>query len=162
MPTYSVTLRLTNRICVAELSSVRCVHITVLDKQQLYWVHVNLPDAVQLHNLGGRKGRYTGVPPWNTHAEAGATTSEIRGAYTQVNTHKNTLRYQCNEDRGVQTQVPLSSLCGRHMSTRYWTHPGPTRILSYLTPHRIYSPAPAPPSIPCVRWVAGHALDHTS
>lgn len=44
-------LRLTHRIRVAELSSESCVHITVLDKQQLYWVHFHLLDVGQLYDL---------------------------------------------------------------------------------------------------------------
>lgn len=48
-----VTLRLTNRICLAEFSSVRCAHITVLDKQQFYWIHFDLTEATHLHDLVG-------------------------------------------------------------------------------------------------------------
>ena len=67
MPTYSATLRLTNRICAVELSGVSCVHITVLDEQQFYWIHFNLLDAGQLHDLEGGKDAHTGVPTQHTH-----------------------------------------------------------------------------------------------
>ena len=73
-----MTLRLTNRICLAELSCVRCVHITVLDEHQFYWVHFNLVDAGQFHNLQGGKGTHTGVPTVCTHQHR-VTTSAIRG-----------------------------------------------------------------------------------
>jgi hypothetical protein len=46
-----MTLTLTQRIRVAELSSEGCIHITVLDKQQLYWVHFHFLDAGQLYDL---------------------------------------------------------------------------------------------------------------
>lgn len=45
------------------------------------------------------------------------------------------------------------------MNTQVWTRPGPLRPSSYASPHPA---APAPPTIPCVQWEAGHALDHTS
>lgn len=46
-----MTLRLTNRISMAELNSVRSAQIIVPDKQQFYWVHFDLLDVGQLYDL---------------------------------------------------------------------------------------------------------------
>lgn len=68
---------------MAELSSVGCVHITVLDKQQFYWVHFDLLDAGQLHDLEGGKGAHTGVPSQHTH---GHRHQHLGGARPQADT----------------------------------------------------------------------------
>lgn len=62
-----MTLRLTNGICLAELSGVSCVHITVLGKQQFYWVHFDLTDATPIYNLAGWKSTHS-VPTPHTRA----------------------------------------------------------------------------------------------
>lgn len=82
-----VTLRLTNRICLAEFSSVRCAHITVLDKQQFYWVHFDLTEAAQLHDLVGQKGTQRCTHTTYTHRHS-TMISETRGAHVQVNTNR--------------------------------------------------------------------------
>ena len=56
---------------MAELSRVRCVHITVPDKQQFYWIHLDLLDAEQLHDLEGGKVQ-TQVSPHSTHTQTQA------------------------------------------------------------------------------------------
>lgn len=45
--------QLTKGVCLAELSRLRCVHITVLGKQEFYRVHFDLADATEVHNLAG-------------------------------------------------------------------------------------------------------------
>ena len=69
---------------MAELSSVGCVHITVLDKQQFYWVHFDLLDAGQLHDLEGGRG-HTQVYPASTHTDTGTSTWE---EHAHRRTHK--------------------------------------------------------------------------
>lgn len=71
-----VTLRLTNRINLAELSTVGCAHITVRDKQQFYWVHFNLLGATQLYDLEGKKGAHTVVPTQHTPTQHNGLRSE--------------------------------------------------------------------------------------
>lgn len=92
-PTHSVALRLTNRIRTAELSSVGCVHITVPGQQQLYWIHFDLLDAGQLHNLEGGRARQR-VYPHDRHTDT-QTQAQARQLlrseeHAQTYTHQDT------------------------------------------------------------------------
>lgn len=129
-----------------------------------------------------KEGRmHTQVYPPNTHMDTGTTTFEIRGTSTQTNTHGidtctrlcegsthrranagDTARYRLMtwERRRGQTQVYGYSI---REHTGLDTHPGPMEaFLLRSPPYKSHPPAPSPPTIPCVQWEAGHALDHTS
>lgn len=129
-PTHSVTLGLTDRICMAELSSVRCVHITVPDKQQFYWVHFDLLDAGQLHNLEGGGVRTWAYPhSTDTHTQARRPLRPERHAHRRTHT-RDTLRYLREEE------------CRQSVSTPCTHRSRPIRGLQGL------SPTPSPKNLP--------------